>query len=153
MKKLAIYAASSALIFAACSGDETTNVTEVTESTGLDVVAKGEKMPACDTANVGQMIFVTDSSAVFYCADGEWTTLNGKDGENGKAVNGKDGTNCIAKEVTDGIEVSCGGKVVGTIKNGEDGQDGKDLVNQNGTVSYFIDSRDGKQYKSVTIGT
>ena len=153
MKKMAILAASSALIFAACSGDETTNVTEVTESTGLDVVAKGEKMPACDTANVGQMIFVTDSSAVYYCADGEWTTLNGKDGEDGKSVKGEDGTSCTAKEVDEGIEVSCGDKLVGTIKNGKPGEDGEDLVSQNGAVSYFIDSRDGKQYKAVTIGT
>ena len=147
MKKMAILAASSALIFAACSGDETTNVTEVTESTGLDVVAKGEKMPACDTANVGQMIFVTDSSAVYYCADGEWATLNGKDGAAGK--DGSDG-----KNGTDG-------------KNGDNGKDGKDLVavydtvtteflNQEmleaGDYGTFVDSRDNKVYRTVEIG-
>lgn len=148
MKKMAILAASSALIFAACSGDETTNVTEVTESTGLDVVAKGEKMPACDTANVGQMIFVTDSSAVYYCADGEWTTLNGKDGAAGK--DGEDG-----KNGTDG-------------KNGDNGKDGKDLVavydtvtteflNQEmlsaGKYGILVDKRNNKVYRTVEIGT
>lgn len=156
MKKLSIFAASSALFFAACCGDETTNITEVSESTGMDIVAKGEKIPACDKENAGKMLFVTDSSAVYYCANEKWATLNGKDGangEDGETVNGKDGTSCTAREVDEGIEVSCGDKVVGTIKNGEDGKDGEDLISESGSVSFFIDSRDGKQYKAVTIGT
>ncbi len=206
----------------------------------MDIVAKGEKMPACDKENAGKMVFVTDSSAVYYCANKNWSSLNGKDGidgekgadgesvkgedgtsctakevdegieiscgdkvvgtikngakgEDGKSIKGEDGTSCIAKEVDDGIEVSCGDEVIGTIKNGEDGKsikgedgkgctaadtvnadgiagynldcadkrigtiwsgkDGEDLIRENGSVSFFIDSRDGKQYKAVTIGT
>lgn len=140
MKKLSILAASSALFFVACSGDETTNITEVTESTGMDIIAKGQKMPACDKENAGKMIFVTDSSAVYYCANEKWATLNGKDGANGE----------------DGETV-----------NGKDGKDGKDFVAEYDTVTteflnqemleagdygYFTDIRDNKVYRTVKIG-
>lgn len=165
MKRLAILAASSAFVLAACGGDETTNVTEVTESTGMDIIAKGEKMPACDKENAGKMIFVTDSSAVFYCANEKWATLNGKNGESGTSADAKNGSSCTAKEVKDGIEVSCGGEVVGMIKNGEDGEDlvaeydtvttaflNQDML-KDGKYGVLVDKRDDKVYRTIEIGT
>jgi len=54
---------------------------------------------------------------------------NGSDGKDGAdGVNGVDGTSCTGKYVADstGIEISCGGKLVGTIWNGADGVAGSD---------------------------
>jgi len=64
---------------------------EVTEATGMKVIAIDEKVPDCTKDNVGEMIFVAKVSEVYYCANNEWSTLNGKDGEDG--VDGKDGVN------------------------------------------------------------
>jgi len=118
--------------FTAC-GDK--NTTEVNESTSLDIVAKGDSLPECGADNVGDMIFVTDSSAVYYCSGEKWSMLNGKDGKKGaegeqgekgatgdRGEDGDDGANCTAKTVENGIEVTCGDKVIGTIKNGEPGK-------------------------------
>ena len=118
MKK--IYAVSlSAILMIAC-GDETT--TNVVEKPALQMVAAGQNMDPCTKENEGTMVFVSDSAAVYYCADGKWATLNGKNGENGKngqnGANGAVGTSCSAKKVDKGIEVSCGGKVVGTLQDG-----------------------------------
>ena len=47
----------------------------------------------------------------------------GDSGEKGdKGDKGDKGESCTAKMVDDGIEVSCGGKVVGTLNNGEAGE-------------------------------
>lgn len=120
-------AAFGLTMLAAC-GDE--NTTVVTERLGMDILDKGGKMPGCTNDNAGDFLYVVDSLAVYYCADGEWKTLNGKDGEKGdkgetgaegKAANG---TGCSAEKKEDGIAVSCNGKLVGTLTNGT-GSDGK----------------------------
>ena len=53
----------------------------------------------------------------------------GADGKDGK--NGADGASCVAVVLDEGAgyELSCGGEVVGTIKNGTNGTDGVDGLN------------------------
>jgi uncharacterized protein (TIGR02145 family) len=111
------------LAFLAGCGDETT---EVTETIGLGNVAKGEKMPECTADNQGDMIYVVDSAATYFCQDKKWQSLKGEAGEKGD--DGKNGTSCSAKQTKDksGYEITCGDKVIGTIKNGEKGDKGED---------------------------
>lgn len=79
MKKLFISIASLAF-FAAC-GDEITEVTEVTETTGIRMVAAGDTLGVCSGENVGAMMYVADSNAVYYCADEKWQALGGAGAE------------------------------------------------------------------------
>lgn len=114
------------LAFLAGCGDETT---EVTETIGLGNVAKGEKMPECTADNQGDMIYVVDSAATYFCQDKKWQSLKGEAGEKGDdGKNGENGTSCSAKQTKDksGYEITCGDKVIGTIKNGEKGDKGED---------------------------
>ena len=112
MKKIILPLSCLALL-AAC-GDE---ITEVTKTIGIATVEKDSEMPECTSENKGEMIYVVDSAATFFCQDKKWQSLKGDAGD--------DGTSCTAKEVEDGIEVSCGDKVIGTIKNGEKGEKGE----------------------------
>jgi uncharacterized protein (TIGR02145 family) len=80
-----------------------------------------------------------DSSGYDILCDGKkvGTLLNGKNGAKGekgdngaqgdKGADGNAGSDCSAKALTDGsgFELSCGGKVVGTIKNGQAGSKGE----------------------------
>lgn len=86
MKKSCLFYAATLSLLVAC-GDEITEVTNV--QTGIQQLAAGEEMGDCTKDNAGEMLFVTDSSAVYYCADGKWQSLNGKDGADGNP--GKDG--------------------------------------------------------------
>lgn len=71
-------------------------------------------------------------------------------------IDGVDGTSCTAKpthdKYHDGIVVTCGDEFFGTIWNGDKGDTGEDLIATEGSVSFFIDKRDGHEYKSVVIG-
>ena len=130
---------AAAMAFFACSGDEVTKVYETNNTTvGMDLVAEGDDLPECDADHEGRLIFVADSSMAYYCsADKEWLPFGGDnwkgaDGEQGekgdpgekgdKGKKGDKGESCTAKKVSNGIEVSCGGKTVGTLKNGEAGE-------------------------------
>ena len=129
---LAVATASAAIFLTAC-GDE--NTTNITETTGIAVVAAGDSLPACGEENVGEIVFAEDSAQVYYCADGKWTTLKGEQGEQGETgeagadgkdgENGSDGSSCTATPVDGGIEARCDGEVVGVIANGKDGTDGE----------------------------
>ena len=87
-------------LLAAC-GDEVTEVIQSADDSGMTVVAAGEKLSKCSKENVGEMVFVSDSNAVFFCADGKWKSLNGKDG--GRDENGKDGNDA---NVVDTVVIS-----------------------------------------------
>ncbi len=112
--------AACALVLAAC-GDDVTEVTEIRQE-GMAVLEKGEKLSkqACDTANVGEMLFVMDSVEAFICDGESWRTLKGADGKDGS--DGKDGT--------DG-------------KDGVDGKDGKDMTSFPGAIGSFLKSASG----------
>ena len=131
----------------ACSGDDVTKVYETTTPTvGMDLVAEGDDMPDCNDDHEGKLIFVADSSMAYFCSNEEWLpfggdNMKGADGEPGekgdtgdkgdkgdkgekgkKGDKGSDGESCTAKTIKEGIEVSCGGSVVDTLKNGDDGE-------------------------------
>ena len=89
-----------------------------------------------------------DSSGYDILCDGKkvGTILNGKNGAKGekgdngalgdKGADGDAGSDCSAKALTDGsgFELSCGGKVVGTIKNGTNGSKGENGADCSGKV-------------------
>jgi|GEM_PF-729807 len=112
-------------MLAAC-GDE--NSTEVVEADGMVVVAEGETLPECGSKNSGDMIYVADSAAVYYCVDNKWTAFVG---EIGGQVSKFDVMSCSAEqnEKTKDLVISCktneGKSVSYTIKNGADGDEGK----------------------------
>jgi len=146
MKKIYAVPLCAALLVAC--GEE--NTTEVNERTGLQVVAAGDKVDPCTKDNDGEVIFVSDSAAVYYCTDGEWARLSGRDGAAGEkgdagekgekgetGASGKvtNGTSCTAEKKEDGsIEVSCGGEVIGTLTNGTgaEGKSAYDVAKANG---------------------
>ena len=127
MKKLSLLIPLSSFLLFGC--DETTNVTE---TTGPTSVAKFKDLAECTDENEGDLVYVKDSAAAYLCADGVWNVLSasaadgsdGKDSSDGK--NGENGTSCTATALKDksGFELTCGGKVVGTITNGTDGENG-----------------------------
>lgn len=109
-------------MFSACSDD----VTEVYNgTTGMSVLGEGEKLSkqACDESNIGEMLYVTDESAAFFCNGEKWETLKGEDG--------KDGNTCSVKQNKDKsvTTITCeteDGEVSYDVKNGKDGKDGDD---------------------------
>ena len=152
MRKQLIFAgaALATLAYLTACGDETT--TNVTETTGMSVVKKGDKTPDCTADNEGEMIYVADSAAAFYCADGKWQSLKGEKGEPGKqgepgeagvgeqgpqGPKGDDGVgkqgepgaagkSCTAQKLAseDGYKIVCGGDSVGVVVNGPKGDIG-----------------------------
>lgn len=109
-------------MFSACSDD----VTEVYNgTTGMSVLGEGEKLSKqdCDESNIGEMLYVTDESAAFFCNGEKWETLKGEDG--------KDGNTCSVKQNKDKsvTTITCeteDGEVSYDVKNGKNGKDGKD---------------------------
>ena len=151
MKKLSLLIPLSSFLLFGC--DETTNVTE---TTGPTSVAKFKDLAECTDENEGDLVYVKDSAAAYLCADGVWNVLSasaadgsdGKDSSDGSdGKNGENGTSCTATALKDksGFELTCGGKVVGTITNGTDGTNG--LNGENGTSCESKKNKDG----SVTI--
>ena len=127
-------------MFAAC-GDNVTEVTEVTQVVGMQVVEKGDDLPKCTTEKEGQMVYSVDSAAAYYCINRKWTSMKGEDGTDGKngtngtnGKNGSDGASCTAVEIDDGYKIVCGGDSVGVVLNGakgDKGEKGKDGDNGN----------------------
>ena len=147
---------SAAVLLSACDEDfaEITNPGRQTAET-LDALAE------CNDKNEGDIAYVKDAGALYLCADSAWKKMvasekaeghdgtNSKDGKNGadsiigdkgadgdKGANGDAGADCSAKALTDGsgFELSCGGKVVGTIKNGQNGAKGENGTDCSGKV-------------------
>ena len=88
MRKLCLGLSVVAIVMLAACDDETTNVTE---TTGLSVIAKGDKIPSCSADIEGKMIYVADSAETFFCADGKWQSLKGEKGESGEQGEGNQG--------------------------------------------------------------
>ena len=118
-KKAAAFAGGvvSMACLVAC-GDDITQVTNV----GMDTVATYEDLSECTTQNEGVLIYVKDKGNTYLCSDESWHSVKGEDGKNGtNGKNGENGTSCSAKATDDGIQVSCGGTVIGTLTNGKNG--------------------------------
>ena len=156
-------AAISLPLFLTACGDETTN--NITETTGMTLIEKGAKIPDCTDDNAGEMVYATDSSAAFFCADGKWQSLKGEKGEQGKqgekgddgepgegkqgpkgedgvGTPGEPGASCTAVALDDnsGYKIVCGADSVGVVLNGNDGvgtpgADCKITNDENGVVT------------------
>ena len=74
-------------------GGETTEVERDIDETGVPILEKGVSLrhSDCNKNSIGDVVYVADSAAVYYCTTYGWRHLTGKDGRNGK--NGKDGRN------------------------------------------------------------
>ena len=122
MKKLVPYIIilSTASLFFAC-GDDTSSK----NNSEMTVVRSALELPACETTNEGQLMYVADLYSVFFCNSTTWTNLSGKNGIDG--INGTDGAGCIAVPNKDefgkaiSYSVMCDGKLIGTLQNGDDG--------------------------------
>lgn len=150
-----------AVFFAACSDSSSTVVLNDKES------AADENDSSCST------IELKDKSGVKVVCNGDsiGVVLYGKDGKDGadgksayelsgfdgsltewlESLKGADGKSCKAKEVADGIQVTCGNDAPVTIKNGEKGADGKsayELSGFDGTLSEWLESLKGANGKS-----
>ena len=125
MKKLFLTSAILATftLFAAC-GDEVTEVTEIHQD-GMAVLDAGLELSKqkCDTTNVGDMLFVTDSSEVFVCNGKTWQTLKGANGKDG--ADGKDGEKGAQGET------------------GEKGEPGNDAAADEARVRPLLSGEDG----------
>ena len=102
-----------------------------------------------------------DTAVIISCGGEVVDTLyNGAQGEQGiQGVQGEAGQSCTGYSLDGiGIEISCGGLVVDTLRNGADGAAGASLLICGHSEVYdprvaFCDTRDGRVYKKVTIGT
>ncbi len=118
---------SFALAFLSACGDETTNVTN---TMGMSIIEKKGKIPECTKESAGNMIYVSDSAAAFFCADGEWQTLKGDKGEKGEkgqdGLDGDDGSSCLVSgnETHDGYDIICDNEIVGYLYDGSVGPEG-----------------------------
>lgn len=127
------FAAAVLAVFSAC-GDEITEVTEVTQVIGMQVVEDGVALPECTANNEGALVYSVDSAAAYSCIGGTWTSMKGKDGKNGadgkdgkdgkNGTNGSNGKSCTVVTIDNGYKILCGGDSVGVVRNGEDGQEG-----------------------------
>ena len=176
----------TAAFFTAC-GDETTNVNEITGPTSVakfkdlgDCTAdnSGDMVYVKDEASVyfcADSVWKEMNASVASGSDGKNGSdgkdgsdgkngadgKNGSDGKDGKDGNdGKDGTSCTATAVKEnsGFELSCGGKVIGTISNGTNGTDGlkgadgKSCVGKKNEDGSVLISCDGKEVATIKNG-
>ena len=146
MRKLCLGLSVAAMVLLCACGDETT--TNVTETTGLSVIAKGDKIPSCSADIEGKMIYVADSAESGKPGEGK----QGPKGEDGVGTPGASGKSCTAKALdgNKGYKIECDGDSVGVVLNGKDGgpgADGKSFVD-----GWMVDPRDKQLYRTVTIG-
>lgn len=142
-------AASTAILFTACSNDADRVVVASNESTFVSILNEGDKIEKCTDENEGATYFVSDSSAFLRCNSGKWTTLTvnytdtiysidsifirdtvqGLDGKNGKSCSAKD---TVSSAGVKGYNLDCGSERIGTIWNGRDGLSAYEIAVQNG---------------------
>jgi len=122
-------------LFLIACGDETTN--NITETTGMTLIEKGAKIPDCTDDNAGEMVYATDSSAAFFCADGKWQSLKGEKGEQGEqGEQGKQGEKGDDGEPGEG-------------KQGPKGEDGVGTPGEPGASCTAVALDDNSGYKIV----
>lgn len=111
----------AALALIACGEDSET--VRVTDRYTLDMLGKGVSLTEekCDSARMGQLLYVGDSSSIYYCTGKAWKKANGKDGKNGRdgkdgtdgtdgkrGENGTSGTDCFIENFAEGFVMGCG---------------------------------------------
>jgi len=146
----------------ACS-DDITKTTEIVQN-GIPVIQTGENYPICDSTHIGEMVYLEDSLAVYYCSNEDWQAVKGKDGTNGstctvenipngyKIICGEDSVGVLQSTIEDkgscnisststGYDVYCGDKKVGELSNGEPGLPGSS--GSKGDDCTLADNKDG----------
>lgn len=101
----------------ACDG-----TTNVTENSGVNtIVSAYTELGKCSAENEGDVIFVKDSSALYFCVDSVWKIMSVVS-DSGKAAQ----VSCSMEELSDvaGYKMVCGGDSIGVVYNGEKGDDG-----------------------------
>lgn len=98
-------------------GDEVTKVYE-NETTGMEMLSAGKELPECKSDNQGALVYSYDSNAVFFCAKKGWKRFV----EESEPSKSSEASSCTGKTVKDGIEISCGGEVIDTLRNGKNGE-------------------------------
>lgn len=58
----------------ACGDDSGTDAV-----VGVRTLPAGARLQGCSTENFGELVYVEDSSSVFFCANGKWQPMNGSD--------------------------------------------------------------------------
>ncbi|MBO4437276.1 MAG: hypothetical protein J5791_10395 [Fibrobacter sp.] len=111
----------AALALIACGEDSET--VRVTDRYTLDMLGKGVSLTEekCDSARIGQLLYVGDSSSIYYCTGKAWKKVNGKDGTDGRdgkdgtdgtdgrrGENGTSGTDCFIEDFAEGFVMGCG---------------------------------------------
>ena len=111
----------TALALIACGED--TETVQVTDRYTLDMLGKGVSLTEekCDSARMGHLLYVGDSSSIYYCTGKAWKKANGKDGKDGRdgkdgtdgtdgkrGENGVSGTDCFIEEFAEGFLLGCG---------------------------------------------
>ena len=129
-----------ALLMTACGEDSSS----AKENATLTVVSSKSDLKKCDKSKEGAIAYITGTGELMFCLDKEWQAygvgdipvyegsdgadgIDGSNGSDGKdGVDGKDGTSCTGEYLPDssGINLYCGGKLVGTIMNGSNGLSG-----------------------------
>ena len=110
-----------AVVLIACGED--TETVRVTDRYTLDMLGKGVSLTeeTCDATRMGQLLYVGDSTGIFYCTGKAWKKVNGNDGKDGrdgkdgedgvdgkKGVNGNSGTECYIDKFADAFTIGCG---------------------------------------------
>ena len=119
--KLKLLFVLAALALIACGED--TETLRVTDRYTLDMLGKGVSLTEekCDSARIGQLLYVSDSTGIFYCTGKVWKKVNGTDGKDGqdgkdgsdgvdgkKGAYGVSGTECYIDKFVDGFTLGCG---------------------------------------------
>jgi uncharacterized protein (TIGR02145 family) len=137
-----------------CTGAVVPTGIEITCGTVVGVLTNG--LDGLNGADGSSCAVFDDGSGVYQlnCDDGSsvsWRDgfdgADGIDGANG--VDGADGSSCLGTSVASGIEITCGGVLVGTLLHGRDGVDGSSCsALDNGDGTYTVSCTDGT---SVTL--
>lgn len=129
--KAGIFLALGTLILAACGGETTENVTNISQM-GMDVVSSVGDLPKCTGDNEGEQAFVKGETSARICVDGKWFAT--RESVNDTVVLAGDtvymGTgdlSCTTKELADGsgLKIVCNGDSIGVVLNGVAGKDGE----------------------------
>ena len=128
--------------------DDSTNVTE---NSGINtIVSTYTELGKCTAENEGDVIFVKDSSALYFCVDSVWKVMSTVDDSTRKAP-----VSCSMEELNDGsgYKIECGGDSIGVVYNGEKGDDGLSGIRgrKGDKGDKGDDGRDGKSCTAVAL--
>ena len=128
--------------------DDSTNVTE---NSGINtIVSTYTELGKCSAENEGDVIFVRDSSALYFCVDSVWKVMSTVDDSTRNAP-----VSCSMEELNDGsgYKIECGGDSIGVVYNGEKGDDGLSGIRgrKGDKGDKGDDGNDGKSCNAVAL--